>query len=365
MTTAAKKPNLRTLAQQGTQWRIAADIPVYQVKAGVGYPRGVNDWDVIETIKAGETLEVASKKSTTWGVQNGKTLAYDGLWLHLKRVSDGKTWCIQFSDFNKHPEMLTSAQPVPVYVLRDTATGQWYSGNQTDWSRDNPGSGYISTAQFEDKFTKARKFKRLADVRAHMLIVNGYYEGLPDTGSLPEWMRWDGKLEWPATMEIVEVDKVTKNEMQTWETSEHLAKMWRLRALTLNYGSSVRAMYKKLEDKNQLGEYPALVVFRTVNPDRWWDYEMDPTEVDAIKTIAKTMGKGNTVLIKHQANVCLACINEGTAWAATQFYQGALTPHVISLNTLLECVPTETSVEQTRKHEAPESLELPDLDLGM
>ena len=360
MTTATKKPNIRTLAQQGTQWKITTDIPVYAVKAGVGYARGLNDWDVIETIKAGETVEVASKKSTTWGVQNGKTLAYDGLWLHLNRVSDGKTWCIQFSDFNKNPEMLTAAQPVPVYVLRDTATGKWYSGNTTTWG---DGSGYVSTPDFEDKLTKARKFKRLADVRAHMLIVNGYYEDLPDTGSLPEWMRWDGKMDWPATMEIVEVDKVTKNEMQTWETAEHLAKMWRLRALTLNYGSSVRAMYKKLEDKNQLGEYPALVVFRTVNPDRWWDYEMDPAEADGIKAIAKTMGKGNTVLIKHQANVCLACINEGTAWAATQFYQGALTPHVISLTTLLECVPTQTSVEQNRVHEAPETLDLPDMGL--
>ena len=66
MTTATKKPNIRTLAQQGTQWKINADIPVYQVKAGVGYARGLNDWDVIETIKAGETVEVASKKSTTW-----------------------------------------------------------------------------------------------------------------------------------------------------------------------------------------------------------------------------------------------------------------------------------------------------------
>ena len=212
MTKATKKPNIRTLAQQGTQWKITADIPVYQVKAGVGYARGLNDWDVIETIKTGETVEVASKKSTTRGVQNGKTLAYDGLWLHLNRVSDGKTWCIQFSDFNKNPEMLTAAQPVPVYVFRDTATGKWYSGNTTTWG---DGSGYVSTPDFEDKLTKARKFKRLADVRAHMLIVNGYYEDLPDTGSLPEWMRWDGKMDWPATMEIVEVDKVTKNEMQT------------------------------------------------------------------------------------------------------------------------------------------------------
>ena len=39
---------------------------MYAVKAGVGYARGLNDWDVIETIKAGETVEVASKKSTTW-----------------------------------------------------------------------------------------------------------------------------------------------------------------------------------------------------------------------------------------------------------------------------------------------------------
>ena len=236
--------------------------------------------------------------------------------------------------------------------MRDTATGLWYSNNSSRWN-----GGY-------DEVTKARKFKRLADARAHMLIVGGYYEGLPDTENLPEWMRDSaGAVKWPESIEIVEIDKITKNEVRVLETAQHQTKMWRLRDLTLNFGSSVRAMYKKLEDKNQLGEYPVMVVWRTTDEARYWDYAMETADGDAIKSITKAMPKGSTVFIKTPTNACIACTNEGTAWAASQFYQGNLTHHVISLATLLESVPTTTSVEQTKTVGEPEVLALPDLDL--
>lgn len=359
MTATPKKPNLRTLAQQGTQWQLTKDIPVYLLKADAQYPYGMKDWDVIDTIAAGEKVSVASKKTSTMGTQNGKYLSFEGLWIHLKRESDKKVWCVQFSDFNQAPTMLSAPEVIPFFALRDTATGLWYADNNSRWN----GSGYSATLLYEEKSTKARKFKRLADARAHMLIVGGYYEGLPDTGSLPEWMRYGGEAKWPETIEIVEIDKITKNEVRTLETAEHQTKMWRLRDLTLKFGSSVRAMYKKLEDKNQLGEYPVMVVWRTTDEDRYWDYEMEQADVDAIKGITKSMPKGQTVFIKTPTNACLACTNEGTAWAATQFYQSKLTPHVISLATLLESVPTESSTLQTKVQEAPETLALPDLDL--
>lgn len=356
MTSTPKKTNMRTLAQQGTQWQLTQDVPVYVLKAGAQYPYGPKDWDVLTTIAAGEKVTVASKKTSSWGNQNGNMLSCEGLWIELQCASDQKVWCIQFSDFNKNPTMLSAPEVLPFFVLRDTATGQWYS---TSTSRSDSNAAL----HFDDNLSKARKFKRLADARAHMLIMGGYYEGLPETDSLPDWMRHDGNVKWPSTLEIVELDKITKNEARTLETAGHQTKMWRLRDLTLKFGSSVRAMYKKLENKNQLGEYPVMVVWRTTDQDRDWDYEMEEADVVAIKNITKTMPKGQAVFVKTPTNACLACTNEGTAWAATQLYQGALRPHVISLATLLECVPTESSVEQTRKDVAPETLELPELDL--
>lgn len=361
MTTTPKKPSLRTLVQLGTEWKLTEDLPIYMVKKGVTYARDINDWDFATVIKAGETIQVTSKKMTTWGAQvGGGTLSYGGLWFQAKRLSDGKEWTIQFSDFNKAPVLLSEQKVIPFYVLRDKATGLFYEDNNYDWNERK----YSATLVMTDKANKARKFKRLADARSHMLIKSGYYEGLPDTEALPEWMRnnLDGAITWTEHMEIVEIDKVTKAETNTWETKDYLQQMWRLRALTLKFGSSVRAMYKKLEEKNQLGEYPAMVVWRH-DGTNYWDYEMEDTELAAIKDTYKLMPKGQSVLIKNGANACLACINEGVAWAATQFYTGKLIAHVISLNTLLECVPTSSEVGAAKAVEAPDVLELPDLGL--
>lgn len=354
-----KAPNLRTLAQQGSQWQLTQDVPVYGLNTGATYPYGFKDWNVIATIAAGEKVSVASKKTTTWGTQNGQTLSFEGLWVDLQRDSDKKVWCIQFSDFNKNPTMLSAPEVIPFFALRNTATGRWYSESTSRWN----GGGYESTLHFDEKSTKARKFKRLADARAHMLIMGGYYEGLPDTGNFPQWMRTDRTVKWPDTIEIVEIDKVTKQEVRTLETAEHQSKMWRLRDLTMAFGPSTRAMYKKLEDKNQLGEYPVMVFWRNSDKTDDWDYEMDTADMDAIKAIKKLTPKGQTVFIKSSADACLACSNEGIAWAATQFYQGKLMPHVVSLTTLLECVPTNTSTLQTRIQQAPDTLDLPDLEL--
>lgn len=361
MTTTPKKPSLRTLVQHGTEWKLTEDVPIYAVKKGVRYAEGIADWDIVTTIKAGETIQITSKKMTTWGTQAGHgTLSFKGLWLQAKRLTDGQEWTIQFSDFNKNPVLLSEQKVIPFYVLRDKDTGLFYEDHTYDWTK----RAYNPDLVMTDKPSKARKFKRLADSRSHMLIKSGYYEGLPDTDAMPEWMRnnLDSTVVWPENFEIVEIDKVTKSEINTWETKAYLEQMWRLRALTLAFGSSVRAMYKKLEEKNQLGEYPVMVVWRH-DGTNYWDYEMADTELAAIKETHKLMPKGQSILIKNGANACLACINEGTAWAATQFYTGKLIPHVISLSTLLECVPTNTSTLQTKVQEAPEVLDLPDLDL--
>ena len=72
--TATKKPNLRTLAQQGTQWQLTQDIPVYVLQANAPYPYKKEHWDVWDTIKAGDKVEVASKKTATMAMQNGNYL---------------------------------------------------------------------------------------------------------------------------------------------------------------------------------------------------------------------------------------------------------------------------------------------------
>ncbi len=173
-------------------------------------------------------------------------------------------------------------------------------------------------------------------------------------------------LAWPTTMEIVEVDKISLKETRIWsaqDTAERMAQAWRLRELTVRFGPSVRAMYKKLEDKNQLGEYPFMVVWSIPEEERDGETVLEPKELEAIKSIVRSMNKEQVMFLQSGPTACLACIDEGTAWAATQFYQGSLTPHVVSLNTLLECVPTNTRVEQTRTRKSPDTLNLPELNV--
>lgn len=263
--------------------------------------------------------------------------------------------------------MSTTSSPsvASVYLIRNTATGLWYTG-MDDTYGPHPRHGHLvhtaASPAFSEKYGKAKKFKRLADVRAHMLIHTGYYENLPDTETLPEWMACSIPIQWPSSIEIVELDKVSKTELRTLETHEHLTRAWRLRDLTVKFGSAVRAMYKKLEAKDLLGSYPAMVVFRDPELENTWDYEMDADGAANVATLAKSMGKDKVLIIKHKTNVCLACVNEAVAWLATSLYSGALQSHVVSLTTLLEAVPTNTNVERSHELQDTPTIPLPALD---
>lgn len=344
---AAHKIGVRTLAKIGTKWKLTQALAVYKARAGCSFKSQADALELDVSIPAGEVVEVMSK-ANPYGV------VWGGMWFDVRVVSTNQTYNVQFKDFNQGPVLLDAPQALPVYLLRDTSTGKWYR------EVDKATGALVGV----DTFAKAKKFPQLAGVRAHMLVAQGYYHGIPGGRDLPHWMTRPAVLAWPTTMEIVEVDKISLKETRIWssqDTAERMAQAWRLRELTVRFGPSVRAMYKKLEDKNQLGEYPFVVVWSIPEEERDGETEVEPAELSAMKSIVQAMDQEQVVFLKSGPSACLACINEGTAWAATQLYQGALRPHVISLGALLECVPTETLVEQTRKQTAPKTIELPDL----
>jgi len=344
-------PKMKTLAQVGSVWVLKHDIPVYAAGPANQRLPLESTWILHTTIPSGTEVTVASKQKKG-ASQLGRWLSYsEHLWVDLKTAS-GDLWTVKFSDFNHGPMPKKVAEAIPVYGFRDTVTQLWYAE-----------CGYSGGISYADKFTKARQFKRLADARQHLLVLGGYYENLPDTNGLPEWMRCDRAVEFPKTFEIVEIDKIRKVEMKCYETDKTLERSWKLRGLTVAFGSAVRAMYKKLEDKEELGTYPFMLVFKPNEKDldQYWDYEMSATEIDAIKTLAANMGKTNCKLIKHQSNVCLAVKTEGASFAAQHLYAGALEASIINVETLLAVVPTATSTMIKDAPAAPyDDISLPD-----
>lgn len=238
------------------------------------------------------------------------------------------------------------------YYLRDQTTGHWVKTLLPYHLPDE-------TLELVEKRSQAKAFKREDDVRLSALVAAGYYEGMPESNSMPYWFRSSRQVmnfQLPASLELIALDVATKNEtvVSLQDIRDKMTTAWRLRELTVRFGSSVREAYKKMESKDQLGGYPFLVTFF---PEDVHDYYGDPlTEQDVaeVKSLHKSLKKGETLYFKTPSNACIAFKSEAAASLFTAFYQGKLHTKTINLETLLEVVPSTQTVEAKAPETTPE-----------
>ncbi|HET8688431.1 MAG TPA: hypothetical protein VFM18_17610 [Methanosarcina sp.] len=335
-----KKIQLRTRMVKGSKWRLTQEAQVMKaVPVSRSGARGHTwiDHELAPDYKLPVGTEITiTGKSTTYG-----PAWTSGIWFPVLVNDSKKPIQIEYKELNKQPEQVGEAEIIPMFVIRDTKTGMYYTGYEYsyyDWRTESTkGSNSIG---YSDKLTKAKKFRRLADARVHALIQSGYYDNLPESwGSVPEWMCGRKLFNVPDTWEIVKMDKVTKSEVERIELVDTYKRSWRLRELTVKFSSAVRKVYSDLEKKNKLDEWSAIMMFKKKNTNGYgyWADELDP---DDIAEINELLGRfGNDVKVqKGTAGFAVAIKDAMTATLVRLAYQGNLECAIIDFTEMKEVV---------------------------
>lgn len=338
-----KKITLRQRLVKNSKWRLTQ--PATVVKPGnptpVTNPRGMN-WMNYELVSdydlpVGTELTITGKSTTciAFPCQAGLfgTQYFSGMWYPVKVAGSKDEIWLQYSELNKNPEVVGEEVKEAIYGIFDPETNQYYAGTDMVYNNGWHSNGVI----YAPTIGKAKKFKRLADARVHCLIKTGYYDQLPDTwGSVPDWMMGYREMPDPTTWVIHKIDKATKQVLEVIELVDTFNRSWKLRALTVKYGSAVRQAYSDLEKKNKLGEYSAAIIFK--NPTQYyWGEDLTDEDIRIINDVAKAYG-GECKVVKTKTSVALAVKDESTATMIALAYTGKIQFAIIDFDTMNDIV---------------------------
>lgn len=217
----------------------------------------------------------------------------------------------------ENAEMVKGPEAVPEFVLLDTATNKFYTGNPYGYDVAQ-GMWTNSGLSYSDRYAKAKKFKRLSDVRAHLLIQSGYYYDLHESwGSVPDWMCQSKSFDVPDTWIIVKYDKLTKIEMERIEALDTFNRAWKLRDLTVKYGSAVRKLYSDLDKKGEIDKWSAAMFYVGKKEDTTWNSiwyeEFSDERKKEFKDMAKQFDKDAAKLVLGKTSVAIAIKDVETA----------------------------------------------------
>ena len=342
-----KAPTLRMRMVPKTQWKLIGDVPRYRVKKvptvherGHTYDERVLDH--FDNLPAGTVIKITGKSHT--GFPGMYWSASEGVWFPVEVVSAGalnglEMW-LQLSDLKDKIEQDGEAEVIPLFYIWDRAEKKYYSGYDYDYQK----SGNMDIT-YTDKLSKAKSFKMLNLVRTHALIQTGYYDDLPEAwGSVPDWMQGRKVFDVPDTWEIVKIDKLTKKEIERIELIDTFKRTWKLRALTVKFGSAVRAVYSALEKKGELEKFSAMLSFSTGKDAHGYynDDDIPVAEKDAIKELLKQFDKGDIKIHKSSTGFAVGAKDATTAMMVKLAYSGDLECALIDFTTMDEVVANGT-----------------------
>lgn len=343
-------PTISQLMQVGSKWKLTQDVDHYkargtqQTAARSGYTWTEYEHVKDGTLPSGTLLTVVTKaesKQTSYSAPLWPNTSSYEMFVRFRDDATGTIYDIKVAGLKECVEQIGEAEAQPVFVIQDSLTGHYY--RTPEYGPDAEGVWRHGDLQMGEKFTQAKKWKRLSDVRSALLNMTGYYDGLPTDGSLPDWLGGPATIEYkdvPRTWTITKVDKISKKTLETIELFDTLDRAWRLRDLTVKYGSGVRSLYSELEKKNKLGEFSGMLVFTVAENKRnkWWHEGMTTEERAEITEALRAFDSKDIKKGKGASDYAIAVKDVDAAVMIKLQYSGELKCHLVDLTTLLEVV---------------------------
>ena len=308
---------------------------IWKVTSPINVKRAVK-MDVLEVseILPIGTLLTIQGKFTTHGPGWSK-----GFWFRATTETHAKELWLCFDDVKGNIELSQAGPEVAIFVLYDTARKEYYGSYDYNRSERDPQT-WVYTMIYSSKLTQAKKYKRLADVRASMLVASGYYENLPATwGSLPDWMQGGKAFDVPRTWVIHKIDKLSKKLLEEIELLDTFDRSWKLRTLTLKYGPATRTVYSDLEKKKKLEQYTAIVIFNTKEGlalSHYIDEEVSKEDLDAVNEVLANFDKKTVHRVAGTSQIAVGVKDYETAVMLKLSYTGNLIVNIIDLVTMTE-----------------------------
>lgn len=303
----------------------------------------------LAVFKADEVFEVTDKftqyYSSRWDLRPPEGVAAMWVPIAIERNGETKKGLIPFGSLKGMIEP-DSIPTVDIYVLRDNATGKFYGG---ETYLGNGPNGYQYATDYVSDFMKAKRFDNVGRAKTSILSMTGYYQDLPGSENVPEWVeygRGGSKNDFKDTWELVKFDKLARREMEIIELQTWYKHAWELRALTVKYGSAVRALYKDLEKRKELDAYKGMVVFykddldHAYYGDRTAFTDDDVEEINTALTQAGLM-KGKFRKAKDFSTLAVSFSDASAAMLFKLSYNGSLRSQVINLVTMKEVVDAQ------------------------
>lgn len=185
---------------------------------------------------------------------------------------------------------------------------------------------------FTDKLTKAMKKKRSQDTKQFLLSHSGYYDDI-DTDHIYYVFEPGGKkVDFPDDLEIQTLDKATKTVKETFKASEYLKGAFRLRPLTIKYGSSIRAVFKEMEEKGK--DFATLLMFQDTDEDITTYDKSKPLEELKKDFKDQKFDKSTYIMKSDFRTVSFAFKNRNDALMFKLAYTGTLESRLVDSQTL-------------------------------
>lgn len=319
--------NKKTLMIPGSTWIATKDIPVRQWRQcakgqGRDFTTGPAELVLVFTIPKGTELRIEGKFSSFAIVGEGVSVPVSSqtpLTTHNfgaqdPELFDPARWHgfakwpvtdasgqylveVPYSEVAEHLEQVGEPERQTYWLLRDAETGLFYRTTRyigymvDEVTRDTPPGfkprqGY--PYEMESNRAKAKKHTDLGKVKTTILNFTGYFTGL-DQVDTKDWLALDRSrvpsesYPFVDTLEAVQYDKLTKEEIKIVPLLPWYERALRLRRITARYGASVRKVFDDLEKKDKLADFPYVLAFR--NPTG-----LTPTQLADIEAAIKSSG---------------------------------------------------------------------------
>lgn len=382
---AVVKVNKRQMMVPGSRWKVTEDVTIRYQHANPVVIQGEADWEAANPrpgynhgtmdddmawrdrlfaerqrlrdlhgefvmqdhlfFKAGDILKVDGKFLSSWNPGTSYFTPYISNVVPM--ILEGKLKTARGVEY-KQIEPFIEAEEIPTvkaFVLRYKPTGLFYKAN--DWERDKWVDKSVNGQQMVDTFMKGKKWDNLGKAKTSILMMTGYYDGLPGADeALPDWSGGGSTFDMTDDWELVEFDKLARKEVGVVsEFQEWFKRSWELRALTVKYGSAVRTVYKALEKSGKLDDQKGMVVFTVTDEDAldqvgYWDKKTALTDEDKaeIELATASMKKGSFKKAIDHKSMAVSFTNKSSALMFKLSYAGKLKLTVLDLEEMKEAV---------------------------